>query len=346
MNREQRERDRYKRQQSFAPIGLEGQRKLGQQHVLLIGVGALGSGVAELLTRAGVGKLTVVDRDVVELSNLQRQSLFAEADAEEQLPKAIAAANRLKLINSQVEVIPYVADCSAKLLMEWVEDVDLIIDATDNFATRFVINDVAYQNQIPWIYGACTGSSGVSYTFLPGQTPCLSCLHEIIPLGAGNCELQGIIAPAVQLVVSWQTVEALKLLTGNHEALSNKMMLFDLWSNLQQSIAIGHNRIRKDCSTCGANPVYPYLQESHTMQTEVLCGSQTVWIRPAGPIKGQLDLTLMQDRAGSQRIRSNPYLAEVVDGAYRVVFFNDGRALVHGTEDPVTAKALYHRYLG
>ncbi|EIM04936.1 UBA/THIF-type NAD/FAD binding protein, partial [Planococcus antarcticus DSM 14505] len=202
---------RYSRQELFEPIGKEGQAKLRNKHVLVIGAGALGTGCAEMLVRAGIGKITIADRDYVEWSNLQRQQLYTEEEAKQRTPKAIAAKKHLTLINSKVEVRCHVMDVSVEEMEQLVVGVDLILDASDNFDIRMIINDISQKHRIPWIYGACVGSYGISYTIIPGETPCLNCLLENIPMGGVTCDTVGIISPAVQMVVSFQISEALKI---------------------------------------------------------------------------------------------------------------------------------------
>src|SRR5690625_2256382 len=192
--------DRYSRQSLFAPIGESGQQKLATKHVLIIGLGALGTGTSEALTRAGIGKLTIVDRDYVEWSNLQRQQLYTEADAHERIPKAIAAKRKLQEINQEVEIVAYIIDIVPENMKRLVADVDLIIDATDNFEIRMIINDISQKHRIPWIYGSCVGSYGISYTIIPGETPCLHCLMESVPIGGLTCDTAGILSPTVNMV--------------------------------------------------------------------------------------------------------------------------------------------------
>lgn len=341
--------ERYIRQESFPPIGALGQSELQNKHVLIVGAGALGSGNAEVLARSGVGTITIVDRDYVEPSNLQRQLLYSEQDAKEQLPKAVAAARRLRQINSSINIHAHVLDCTATDLARMVESskIDLIVDGTDHFSIRYMINDIAYKYKIPWIYGACSGSYGVMSCFLPHKnTPCLHCLLSSMPLTAANCELNGIIAPAVQMVVSMQSAEALKWLTGNGERISNQYQVFDLWSNLFQMIQINTSLRQEDCSTCGIHPVYPYLQEDASMKTEVLCGRSTVWIRPSRVSPLNMDVLIRSAQKRSDQVTYNPYLVQIREGNYRLVIFQDGRALIHGTADPHLAKELYYRYLG
>jgi sulfur carrier protein ThiS adenylyltransferase len=339
--------ERYSRQELFAPIGEEGQKKIAKKHVLVIGAGALGTGNAEALVRAGVGKLTIVDRDYVEWSNLQRQQLYSEADAKERIPKAIAAKRRLEEINSDVAIDAIVGDVTGQELEELVSErkPDLLIDATDNFDTRMIINDAAYKYHIPWIYGACVGSYGISYAFIPGKTPCFHCLLETVPAGGLTCDTAGIISPAVQMVVAYQVAEALKILVEDWSSLRNKLVSFDLWKN--QYAAIRVDQVKKDdCPTCGAHPSYPYLSYDQQPKTAVLCGRNSVQIRPAG--QRNYDLQELVELFAKQglRVDANPYLVSVPLGEQRLVVFQDGRALIHGTKDVQEAKTIYYRYLG
>ncbi|MED1088803.1 thiazole biosynthesis adenylyltransferase ThiF [Bacillus paramycoides] len=337
--------NRYSRQELFSPIGEEGQQKISEKHVLIIGAGALGSANAEMFVRAGVGKVTIVDRDYVDWSNLQRQQLYAECDVENNLPKAVAAKKRLEEINSEVRVEALVQDVTAEELEELITNVNVIIDATDNFETRFIVNDISQKYSIPWIYGACVGSYGLSYTILPGKTPCLSCLLQSIPLGGATCDTAGIISPAVSLVVSHQVTETLKLLVEDYESLRDGLASFDVWKNEYSCMNV--QKLRKhNCPSCGENALYPYLNKENTSKTVVLCGRNTVQIRP--PHKEEMDFEqykeLLNDRVNDLNV--NPYLLSFSVGEKRLVAFKDGRVLVHGTKDISEAKTIYHRYFG
>lgn len=336
--------DRYSRQELFQPIGTDGQEKISHSHALIIGAGALGTGLSESLSRAGIGKITIVDRDYVEWSNLQRQQLYCEADAQERIPKAVAAKKRLNAINSDVEVVSKVMDVTIEEMDELVKGVDLILDATDNFDTRLLINDISQKESIPWIYGACVGSYGLSLTVIPGETPCLQCLLETIPIGGMTCDTAGIISPAVQIVVAHQVTEALKLLTGNKLALRGSLFSFDLWVNQFSSISV--ERMKKDdCPSCGKNRSYPYLDKTNTTKTAVLCGRNTVQIRPAKNLL--LNLDKLADGLKSHGVVSkNDYLLSLSTGEHRLVFFSDGRVLIHGTKDITLAKKMYHQFVG
>ncbi len=336
--------DRYSRQELFSPIGKEGQTQIQQSHVLIIGAGALGTALAESLTRAGIGKLTIVDRDYVEWSNLQRQQLYSESDARDRIPKAAAAKKRLQDINSEVEVVSHVMDVSIEEMEQLIVGVDLILDATDNFDTRLLINDISQKANIPWIYGACVGSYGLSFTIIPGKTPCLQCLLEHIPLGGMTCDTAGIISPTVQIVVANQVTEALKLLTRNLTALRGSLYSFDLWLNSSSSISVDKMK-KDDCPSCGKTPSYPYLDKSNLTKTAVLCGRNTVQIRPATNTSLNLETLAVQLKPYGQ-VSKNQYLLSLTKGEYRLVFFTDGRVLIHGTKDIAEAKKLYYQFVG
>lgn len=337
--------DRYSRQILFKPIGVSGQNQLTEQHVLIVGAGALGTGIAESLSRAGVGKMTIIDRDYVEWSNLQRQQLYGELDAEHKIPKAVAAKTRLLEINSSIHIEAIVADATPDLLEPLMDGVSLLLDATDNFDIRFIINDLSQKYNIPWIYGACVGSYGISYTILPGETPCLQCLLKTVPLGGATCDTVGIISPAVQMVVSHQVAEALKILTGNQKSLRKKLVSFDLWENRYSSIDV--NRMKdSSCLSCGESPSFPYLAYENQTKTAVLCGRDSVQIRPN--TKQERNLVEMEVVFADQglKVDRNPFLLSIEIGEQRLVLFKDGRAIVHGTKDITEAKNIYYRYVG
>jgi sulfur carrier protein ThiS adenylyltransferase len=337
--------NRYSRQELFSPIGKEGQQRIFNKHVLIIGAGALGTASAEALVRAGIGKLTIVDRDYVEWSNLQRQQLYTEDDAHNRIPKVIAAKNRLTDINSTVHIEAIIADASVVELETWAENVNLIIDATDNFETRMIINDVSQKYGVPWIYGACVGSYGISYTIIPEKTPCLSCILETVPLGGLTCDTAGIINPAVNMVVSHQISEALKILVGDWDSLRNKLVSFDLWKNHYTSIYVDKLK-NEDCPTCGVKRSYPFLSFENQTKSAVLCGRDSVQIRPSVPVVRNLEALekLFMNQGGT--VQRNPYLLSYTMDTHRLVIFKDGRVLVHGTKDITEAKSLYHKYLG
>lgn len=339
-------KERYSRQTLFTPIGEQGQQKIANKHVLIIGAGALGTASAESLVRAGVGKITIVDRDYVEWSNLQRQQLYVEADAAHQIPKAYAAEKRLQEINSDVIVKAHIMDVTPLEMEALIVGVDLILDATDNFDIRLIINDISQKHGIPWIYGSCVGSYGISFTIIPGKTPCLHCLMESVPFGGLTCDTAGIINPTVGLVVAHQTTEALKIIVEDWDALRNKIISFDLWNNQQSTIDVSKMK-KDDCLSCGVHASYPFLHFDNQMKTAVLCGRDTVQIRPPHQIKHNLEkLSATLARQGHD-VKHNAFLLFLtINNGQRLVMFQDGRTLVHGTNDIVEAKKLYHRYFG
>ncbi|NMD72323.1 thiazole biosynthesis adenylyltransferase ThiF [Bacillus sp. DNRA2] len=341
--------ERYSRQVLFAPIGSDGQSKIGKKHVLIIGAGALGSGSAEMMTRAGVGRLTIIDRDYVEASNLQRQQLYTEDDVLEKLPKAAAAEKRLRAINSEVDIRALVADATPELLEELVGagagNIDLILDATDNFETRMMLNDISQKYKIPWIYGACVGSFGMSFTIIPGVTPCLNCLLKTVPIQGMTCDTGGIIAPAVGMVIAHQAAEAMKILVEDWEAVRPGFVSFDLWRNQYSTMKMSKAK-DPGCLSCGSGPTYPYLDVENMTKSTVLCGRDTVQIRP--PKQEGLNLSVLAESLVSlgYEVKANPYLLSVEYEGTRMVIFADGRALIHGTKDLNQAKSIYQRLLG
>lgn len=337
--------ERYSRQILFKPIGETGQESIGKKHALLIGVGALGTHTSELLARSGIGRLTIIDRDYVELSNLQRQHLFTEKDAEEKWPKAEAAKVKLQQINSSVAIEAIVGQADATLLDGLLHDVDLLIDGTDNFETRFLMNDLAQKFDIPYIFGSVVGSFGMSFTIVPNQTPCLQCLLEKLPMQGQTCDTVGVIAPTVQMVAAHQGAEALKILSGNLEAIRQSYITFDLWENEYLQIKAGAMR-DKNCLSCGQNRTYPFLQADAETKVAVLCGRDTVQIRPADGEQVPLKQLADQWRAAGFEVGGNPFLVSVYKEGKRAVFFKDGRALIHGTSDPATARKIYTSLVG
>ncbi|KIL52058.1 MoeB/ThiF family adenylyltransferase [Jeotgalibacillus soli] len=337
--------ERYSRQVLFQPIGTKGQNLIRQKHVMIIGLGALGSSIAEMLTRAGIGQLTMIDRDYVDWSNLGRQQLYEEEDAELHLPKAIAAKQRLKKLNSDVVIHAHVMEATANDLEEFAQhNIDIMLDATDNFDIRMIINDVAQKWDIPWIYGACVGSYGMSYTIIPGETPCLQCLLNTVPLNGPTCDTAGIISPVVQLVTAHQVAEALKLLVGDHAALRKELVAFNLWENRYQSLTIDHLK-QSDCPTCGVQRTYPYLIQDTEVKTEALCGRDTVQIRPYQRIERDLSLLEQQLKRQNGVVKRNNYLLAYSTNTHRLVFFHDGRVLVHGTNNVAEASKLYKKLI-
>ncbi|QTD40551.1 ThiF family adenylyltransferase [Sporosarcina sp. Te-1] len=336
---------RYSRQMLFRPIGEAGQKLIRSAHVVIIGCGALGSPIAEMLLRAGIGKLTIADRDYVERSNLQRQQLFTEQDADEGIPKVVAAERRLKEIRRDSNIRIVLDHVDGPLLEELVTDADLIMDATDNFETRLLMNDVAWKIGIPWIHGACVGSSGTVFPFIPGRTACFRCLLPVLPAVNETCDTAGIIAPAVQQVAARQTAEALKWLTGNKDAMMTKLLHFDMWNNTQVEAGISRLR-RPTCETCGDLPTYPSLHKPEGTNYAVLCGRETVQIIPDN---GRL-LTMEDGEDVAKRIGSDykrtPFFIEFHVNGYRCVLFQNGRLLIHGLRNLKKGRQLYHQLFG
>ncbi|MBB6450091.1 adenylyltransferase/sulfurtransferase [Geomicrobium halophilum] len=336
--------DRYSRQTLFSPIGTAGQNQLAKAHVLIVGAGALGSSNAEMLTRAGVGTLTLIDRDYVESSNLHRQQLYTEADALNQMPKTVAAKEHLQLINGDTDIRAYILDAKASNLEPLLDaSVDLMIDATDNFDIRFIMNDLSAKYEIPWLFGACAGSYGMAYMVRPWEGPCLNCLLSSIPSSVMTCESDGVIAPVVQQTTLLQSVEAMKWLSGNRTVVEDKLVIYDVWRGDHQRLGVQRAKV-KECSTCGDTPVYPYLIAEENTKTAVLCGRETVQIRPDH--QRSFDLTHMAAKLQPYgKIKRNPYLVSCELNEHRLAIFQDGRVLVHGTKDIEQARGLYEAYV-
>lgn len=337
---------RYSRIRLFQPIGEAGLRRLRQAAVLIVGAGALGGSLAEMLTRAGVGLLRIVDRDYVDWSNLQRQQLFTEQDALDVRPKAVAAAERLRAVNSDVRIEPVVADVTADNVRRLIHGVDLILDATDNFETRYLLNDAACEAGIPWIYGACVGASGSTMTVVPQKTPCLVCLFgEDLPERGETCDTVGVIAPAPQMTTAYQAAEALKLLTGNEDSLRLTFVSFDLWRNERAEIDVSGLR-RPTCPSCGDAPTYPYLNRQKGSDAAVLCGRDTVQIRLRNVKEWSLETVAATARSFDPTARANDHLVAFRVNGHRLVVFKDGRVLVHNARDVATARRVTAQYLG
>ncbi len=332
--------ERYAKQILFRGIGLEGQRALGAATVLVVGLGALGSVIAEILCRAGVGRLRLLDRDFVELSNLQRQTLFAEADARERLPKAVAAARRLGKINSAIAIEPLIRDLHPGNAEATLQGVDLVLDGTDNIETRLLLNDACLKLGIPWVYGAALGAQGNAMTIVPGQTPCLRCLiAEVPPPGTmPTCDSEGVLAPITGLIGAWEAAEALRLLTGQPPRPG--LLLADVWQGDVRVVALER---RPDCPACAG--AYDYLTGQRTAFTASMCGRNAVQISPAE--ERQIPLEALHARLA--RIGPTSYngflLTFAVEGA-EIVLFPTGRAIVKGTTDEAVARGLYARYVG
>jgi molybdopterin-synthase adenylyltransferase len=333
--------EKYSRQVLFAPVGAEGQERLRQSSVVIVGCGALGTSQANLLARAGIGRLRLVDRDYVEESNLQRQSLFEESDAAQRLPKAAAAEAKLKRINSDVRVEGIVADVTSQNVEELVAGFDLLLDGSDNFETRYLMNDVAVKHSLPWIYGAVVASYGVTLTILPMRTACLACVFPAPPQGLQEtCDTLGVIGPAVIWVTAVQVSEALKILLGRQDELHGAILGYDIWKNQRQQI---RPERREDCLTCGAQR-FAFLEGDAPSHVS-MCGRNSVQIHLGQPRSINLD-ALKNRLSGFGPVQGNAYLVQCRLRDYEVTVFSDGRAIIKGTQDPALARSLYARYIG
>ncbi len=345
--------ERYSRQILFTEIGEAGQRRLLESSAVLVGCGALGTALANLLVRAGLGKLRIVDRDFVEPSNLQRQTLFEESDARETLPKAVAAERRLRAINSGVAVEGIVADLGPKNAEELLRGFPLILDGTDNFETRFLLNDAAIHLDVPWIYAAVVASYGVTLTVRPGETACLACaLESDAPsgrdvdsqaAGAGaeeTCDTAGVLGAAAGVIASIEAAEAIKLLLRNTESVGGRLVSFDVWSGRYQSVRVARN---PDCRACIRRD-FRYL-EGDAQPHLTMCGRDSVQIHER---RRQLDLAELGRRLAPTvaEVRENGFLLRFRVPPYEMTVFADGRAIIKGTRDTSVARSLYARYIG
>jgi adenylyltransferase/sulfurtransferase len=338
--------ERYSRQMRFPGIGNDGQEKLLKGRVTLIGCGALGTVIANHVVRAGVGFVRIVDRDFIELHNLQRQVLFDEKDVAEGLPKAEAAARKLRAINSQVQVEPVVTDVDRTNVLDLCRDTDLILDGSDNFEVRYLINDAAMKLSKPWVYGGCIGSLGQSMTIIPGETPCLRCVFEAAP-GPGEaatCETAGVVAPAVSIIASLQTTEALKLLVGRRETINRELIYIDVWENIYKKVKIAGLNGKVDCPCCGRGE-FEWLEGKHGATTTRLCGRNAVQVshRTSIPLRFE---ELARNLGDAGTVSFNKFLLRFDQGEYCFTVFPDGRAIIQGTDDPDKARTLYAQYIG
>jgi adenylyltransferase/sulfurtransferase len=336
--------DRYSRQILFQGIGAKGQDRLSNSRALIIGSGALGSAQAEMLSRAGVKQLRIVDRDFVESSNLQRQTMFTESDAEQRLPKAVACSNHIGQINSDIQVEAIVEDVNNSNIERLIENCDIVIDGTDNFGTRYLINDACVKHHVNWIYGAAVGSYGVTMTVQPGATPCLRCVFEEAPPAgsAPTCDTAGVIMPIISVVASVQVTEAIKLLTGDLDALHKSLMQFDVWKNEWRRIKL--SAPADDCLTCVRNE-YSSLNAERSEFAAVLCGRDAVQISSQSGT--HLELEPLAERLRSLgQVKVNEYLLRFNTAEHELTVFRDARAIIRGTNDIGVARSLYARYIG
>jgi adenylyltransferase/sulfurtransferase len=345
--------ERYSRQILFGEIGETGQQRLLDSSAVIVGCGALGTALANLLVRAGVGKLRIVDRDFVEPSNLQRQTLFEESDAAEALPKAVAAERRLRAINSGVSVEGVVADLSPKNAKELLSGFPLILDGTDNFETRFLLNDAAIHHCVPWIYAAVVSSYGVTMTVQPGETACLACALESgmddapqstgadIPAGTEDtCDTVGVLGAAAGVIASIEAAMAMKLLVDKSKSVGGRLVSFDVWSGRFQSVRVERN---PRCRACVRRD-FKYL-EGESQPRLTMCGRDSVQIHER---RRQLDLAALGKRIAPTvaEVRENGFLLRFSIPPYEMTVFADGRAIIKGTRDTSVARSLYARYIG
>lgn len=336
---------RYHRQFLYGPIGKEGQKKLLGSRVALLGCGALGSVTANTLARAGVGFLRIVDRDFIELNNLQRQVLFDEEDIRENLPKAVAAERKLRKINSEIEIEARVEDVNYTTVERHIEDVDLVLDGMDNFETRFLINEACVKLAKPWIYGGCIGTHGLTLFIIPGETPCLRCVFEASPPPelTPTCDTAGILSPIVNVIAAFEATEAIKWLSGNRKAVNRNLYEFDIWSREARSLKVNGPSQKKSCPTCGQRN-FELLRGEGGSRTTTLCGRNAVQIALSTPSK--ISFEAMAERLKNVGdVRFNTYLLKLKVDSFEITLFRDGRAIVQGTSDPNQAKSLYSKYI-
>ncbi len=334
--------DRYSRQVLFAGLGKAGQERLLGSRVTVVGCGALGTSICNLLARAGVGRLRIVDRDFVEKNNLQRQVLFDEEDAARALPKSVAAAEKLRKINSEIGVEPLVTDLRAGNAESLLAGSDMVLDGTDNFETRFLLNDACVKGKIPWIYGGCVGSYGMVLPILPGETACLACWLEECP-GPGStatCDTAGVLNTVASTIASLQANEAIKFLSGNRAEMSTGLTAIDLWKNSHQTMKVPR---RPDCLPCGKN-VFSWLEAGEESLVTILCGRDAVQIVPADSAIDLAELETRLKKAGE--VFRNDYLLKLRLEENELTLFPDGRAIIQGTHDPARARSLYAKYIG
>ncbi|HVK07890.1 MAG TPA: ThiF family adenylyltransferase [Gemmataceae bacterium] len=342
--------DRYSRQTRVPGIGKAGQERIGAARVTVCGCGALGTVLANHLVRAGVGFVRIVDRDFVEISNLQRQVLFDESDVESNMPKAVAAANKLRSVNSAITIEPVVADIDRTNILDLCRDADLILDGTDNFEVRYTINDAAVKLGKPWVFGGAVGSEGQTMTIIPGETPCLRCVFEASPGpgDVGTCETAGVLGPAVAVVASYQAAEALKLLAGKKDAINRELVMFDLWQNTGRRVKIARLLEARNCPCCKQRK-FEWLEGEHGTQTTSLCGRNAVQV--SHRVAGKLSFDSLAKQLGvSGQVSFNKFLLKFLlkeaGSDYEFTVFPDGRAIIKGTDDTEKARTLYAKYIG
>lgn len=333
--------EKYSRQTLFTPLGEEGQRQLMSSRAVIVGCGALGSFHAAALARAGVGELTLIDRDYVEESNLQRQWLYDEADAREGMPKAVAAKRKLSETNSDISITAVIADVDATNVEQLLDGADVILDGSDNFAVRYLVNEAAVKSETPWVYGAAVGSYGITATILPGRTACLACLLPEAPGGVQpTCDTAGILNVAASAIASFQVADALKILSGRIDAVEPRLLTLDVWQGRPQMVTTG--KPDPACRVCGQHQ-FDLLTAVSTRPSAVLCGRNAVQV--AGDSSVDL-LQLAEQLSDLGEVRTNEYALRFIAPPYEMTIFVDGRAIIKGTDDPAKARSLYSRFLG
>jgi len=339
---------RYSRQILYEKIGVEGQRRLSASRVVLIGCGALGTVLANTLVRAGVGFMRICDRDFIERDNLQRQVLFDEEDIAAGLPKAEAAAVKLRRINSAVTIEPLVIHVNPENIERLADGAELLLDGTDNFETRFLINDFAVKTRRPWIYGAVIGATGLCMTVIPHDTPCLRCVFEDAPPPEMNptCDTAGVLAPAVNLVASLQAVEALKLLLGRKDEINRHLVHLDAWSGRLMNMKVQSSYEDGNCPCCKRSE-FEYLNGKFAAATTTLCGRDAVQVQPGG--SNRIDFAAITQKlqpVSTGPVTHNRFMLKAAVDGYELTLFPDGRAIIKGTHDPDKARSLYAKYFG
>jgi molybdopterin/thiamine biosynthesis adenylyltransferase len=335
--------ERYIRQTIFPGVGAAGQEKLLAAKAVVIGCGALGSSIANLLARAGVGQLVIIDRDFIELNNLQRQELFDEDDIAQNLPKAVAATAKLRRANSQIRIESVVADVSSENIEALIQGASVVLDGTDNFETRYLINDACIKYGINWVYGGGIASTGMTLTIRPGVSACLRCLYRKPPRpgSLATCDTAGVVSPIIQVVSAWQVAEAMKLITGQG-TLNDGLMTFDVWENQCEQFKLSR---LPDCPTC-VQRNFEYLDATAGTVTTALCGRNAVQVSVHGATKISL-ADLGKKLVGSAtHINSNEYMLRFTVEPHEISVFPDARAIIKGTDDESVARTIYARYIG
>ncbi len=338
--------DRYARQARFPAVGPEGQERIAAAVVTVVGCGALGSASVNLLARAGVGEIRIIDRDVVDLTNLQRQLLFEEADARDGVPKAVAAAAAVERINSSIRVVPFVVDVTPSNVTTLLVGSTVVVDGTDNLETRFLVNDACVRLGIPWVYGGAIGSTGMAMAIVPGRTGCFRCLFPLPPDPATleTCETAGVLASNVAMVAAFQWTEAVKLIVGADTGTAGALLVVDVWAGDYHLV---EGAARRETCPCCAEGRYEFLDAAVTSRATTLCGRDVIQVSPARAAR--IDLAALGTRLSpfsTGRPVVNEHLVRVHVDGHEMTVFADGRALIKGTADPAVARSLYARWIG